>query len=42
VWWPRFTVPTHSETVLAELDGRLVGLIHVVFDDDPGWGSVGR
>jgi ribosomal protein S18 acetylase RimI-like enzyme len=29
-----------AETVLAERDGRLVGFVHVVFDDDARWGSL--
>jgi GNAT superfamily N-acetyltransferase len=39
VWSARLAAPANSETVLAERDGRLVGIIHVVFDDDPVWGS---
>lgn len=39
VWSARLAAPANSETVLAERDGRLVGFIHVVFDDDPVWGS---
>jgi GNAT superfamily N-acetyltransferase len=40
VWSARLAAPTNSETVLAEHDGRLAGFIHVVFDYDPGWGSL--
>jgi GNAT superfamily N-acetyltransferase len=40
VWSARIAAPTNSETILAEHDGRLVGFIHVVFDDDPRWGSL--
>lgn len=40
VWSARLAAPAHSQTVLAEHDGRLVGFVHVVFDDDPGWGSL--
>jgi GNAT superfamily N-acetyltransferase len=29
-----------SATILAELDDRLLGFIHVAFDDDPRWGSL--
>ncbi|OXM61124.1 GNAT family N-acetyltransferase [Amycolatopsis vastitatis] len=39
VWSARLAAPANSETVLAERDGRLVGFVHVVFDDDPVWGS---
>lgn len=39
VWSARLAAPGSSETVLAEHAGRLVGFIHVVFDDDPAWGS---
>src|SRR5258708_2329979 len=40
VWSARLTASTNSETVLAEHDGRLVGFMHVVFDNDPVWGSL--
>lgn len=40
VWSARLAASTNSETVLAEHGGRLVGFIHVVFDDDPDWGSL--
>jgi GNAT superfamily N-acetyltransferase len=40
VWSARLAATTNSETVLAEYDGRMVGFIHVVFDDDPRWGSL--
>src|SRR3984893_13290736 len=40
VWSYRLAASTNSETVLAEHDGRLVGFIHVVFDDDLRWGSL--
>jgi GNAT superfamily N-acetyltransferase len=40
VWSARFAAPDNSETVLAEHDGRLVGFIHVMFDEDPLWGSL--
>jgi hypothetical protein len=42
VWSARLAASTNSETVLAEHDGRLVGFIHVVFDDDIGPRSGGR
>lgn len=40
VWLARLAAPSHSDTVLAEQDGRLVGFVHVAFDDDPRWGSL--
>jgi GNAT superfamily N-acetyltransferase len=40
VWSARFATPTNSETVLAERNARLVGFIHVLFDNDPRWGSL--
>lgn len=40
VWSARFAAPGSSETVLAEEGGRLVGFVHVMFDDDPEWGSL--
>lgn len=40
VWSARLAEPADSETVLAEHDGRLLGFIHVMFDDDPEWGSL--
>jgi GNAT superfamily N-acetyltransferase len=40
VWQARLAVPTDTETILAEHGDRLVGFIHVVFDDDPQWGSL--
>ncbi len=32
--------PANSMTVAAEDDTRLVGFVHVVFDDDDRWGSL--
>ena len=32
--------PANSMTVVAEDEGRPVGLVHVVFDDDHRWGSL--
>lgn len=29
-----------TRTLLAESDGALVGFVHVVFDEDPQWGSL--
>ena len=40
VWSARMAAPAGAETVLAEHDGRLVGFIHVIFDEDPRWGSL--
>jgi GNAT superfamily N-acetyltransferase len=40
VWSARLDVPTDTETILAEYDGRLVGFVHVAFDNDPSWGSL--
>ena len=40
VWAARLGSPSGTETVLAEQDARLVGFVHVVFDQDPQWGSL--
>jgi GNAT superfamily N-acetyltransferase len=40
VWSARLAAPDNSATILAERDGRLVGFVHVIFDDDPRWGSL--
>lgn len=40
VWSARLATPGHSATILAEQDGRAVGFVHVVFDNDPRWGSL--
>jgi GNAT superfamily N-acetyltransferase len=40
VWSARLASPANSETVVAEHDNRFVGFVHVVFDDDPRWGSL--
>ncbi|MCA2217376.1 GNAT family N-acetyltransferase [Jidongwangia harbinensis] len=40
VWSARLATPAGTETILAEHDGRLVGFIHVRFDDDPEHGSL--
>jgi len=40
VWSARLAEATNSETVLAEHGGQLVGFVHVVFDDNPEWGSL--
>jgi ribosomal protein S18 acetylase RimI-like enzyme len=39
-WSGRLARNEGAATVLAELDGRLLGFVHVVFDDDPTWGSL--
>src|SRR5205814_9677091 len=36
----RLGAPAGTETLLAEQQDRLVGFVHVVFDDDPRWGSL--
>jgi GNAT superfamily N-acetyltransferase len=40
VWSARLATPAGTETVLAERDGELIGFVHVMFDDDPKWGSL--
>ncbi len=41
VWSARLAVDDGSTcTLLAEDDGEFVGFVHVVFDDDPRWGSL--
>ncbi|MEH1127861.1 GNAT family N-acetyltransferase [Micromonospora sp. CPCC 206061] len=40
VWSARLAAPTNSETVLAEQGRHVLGFIHVVFDEDPQWGSL--
>jgi ribosomal protein S18 acetylase RimI-like enzyme len=40
VWSVRLAASTNSETILAEHGGRLAGFVHVMFDDDPRWGSL--
>jgi ribosomal protein S18 acetylase RimI-like enzyme len=39
-WSTRLTAPGNSETILADDGGRLVGFVHVRFDEDPVWGSL--
>jgi ribosomal protein S18 acetylase RimI-like enzyme len=34
------TPPTSTCTIVAELDGVVIGFAHTVFDDDPKWGSL--
>jgi len=40
VWLTRLAAPTDTATVLAEDNDRLVGFVHVAFDNDPKWGSL--
>jgi ribosomal protein S18 acetylase RimI-like enzyme len=40
VWSARLSAGAHTMTVLAEDEGEPVGFVHVVFDDDPRWGSL--
>lgn len=41
VWTDRLAAPDGgSATILAEEGGSLLGFVHVVFDDDPEWGSL--
>ena len=40
LWSARLAAPAAAETVLAERGDRLVGFVHVMFDDDATWGSL--
>jgi GNAT superfamily N-acetyltransferase len=40
VWSARLATPAGTDTTVAERDGRMVGFIHVVLDDDAVWGSL--
>jgi GNAT superfamily N-acetyltransferase len=40
VWSERLAAPANSLTLLAEDEARLVGFVHVIFDDDARWGSL--
>ncbi|HEY0536661.1 MAG TPA: hypothetical protein VGD29_34190 [Actinoplanes sp.] len=40
VWAGRLAAPGRGATLPAEDDKGLAGFIHVVFDDDPRWGSL--
>lgn len=41
VWTQRLSSQDRStRTLLAEADGAFVGFVHVVFDEDPEWGSL--
>ncbi len=39
-WAARLATATNSRTVVAEDDNRLLGFVHIVFDQDPRWGSL--
>jgi GNAT superfamily N-acetyltransferase len=39
-WSARLAAPAGTETVIAEHDCRLVGFVHVRFDNDPACGSL--
>src|SRR5262245_34825433 len=41
VWAERLTEPSVDQrTIVAEIDGGLVGFVHLVCDDDPEWGAL--
>jgi GNAT superfamily N-acetyltransferase len=40
LWTARLTEPSATSTVLAEMDGGLVGFVHVVLDADPIFGAL--
>lgn len=40
VWTARLSTPSSALTLLAEDDEGAVGFVHVIFDDDPLWGSL--
>ena len=41
VWRQRLSAQDEAtRTMLAEADGAFVGFVHVVFDEDPQWGSL--
>jgi GNAT superfamily N-acetyltransferase len=40
VWSARLDTTAGSRTYVAEVGGRAVGFVHVVFDHDPQWGSL--
>jgi GNAT superfamily N-acetyltransferase len=39
-WFSRLAAPTGAMTAVAEDDTGLVGFVHVIFDEDPRWGSL--
>jgi ribosomal protein S18 acetylase RimI-like enzyme len=41
VWTDRLTHPRSNQiTIVAELDGAVLGFAHTVLDDDPTWGAL--
>jgi ribosomal protein S18 acetylase RimI-like enzyme len=41
VWAERLTDPSVDQrTIVAEIDGGLVGFVHLICDDDPEWGTL--
>src|SRR5947209_1566355 len=41
VWRKRLRQPSNdSSTVIAEVDGQVVGFVHTVLDADPTWGAL--
>lgn len=40
VWSTRLAAPAGTATTVAEEDGRLLGFVHVVLDQDPRWGNL--
>lgn len=40
VWSSRLAAPSSAMTAVAEDDTRLMGFVHVVFDEDARWGSL--
>jgi GNAT superfamily N-acetyltransferase len=41
VWTDRLSQPRSDQyTVVADVDGRVVGFAHVIFDADPSWGAL--
>jgi GNAT superfamily N-acetyltransferase len=40
VWSSRLAAPAGTETIVAEVQGRVVGFVHVVLDHDCSWGSL--
>ena len=40
-WTSRLSGPqSASATIVAEMDGAIIGFAHVILDDDPRWGSL--
>jgi ribosomal protein S18 acetylase RimI-like enzyme len=41
VWTDRLTNPRSNQiTIVAELDGAVIGFAHTILDDDPTWGAL--